>query len=294
MTPGTHRYQQLSAALEELERNPLLDVAESFVERVDAADLLELHLYGATLPDPDEAHVIERAEALKQRLDAANNRLFNALRAGIRANDYIGVRRCFQQVAQQLPEADGGPGYDALDMLTNGLLETGDIPEEAAALEADLVFYLPTPARIVLKLARLLQPTSDDIFYDLGSGLGHVPILMHLLTGVHTWGVELEASYCRYARDCAGRLGLGGVNFIHADARRADFADGTIFYLYTPFLGEPLWQVLGRLEQEAGQRHIRVCSYGPCTAQIARQPWLKAMFQQGTRETAFGAFESVL
>lgn len=297
MTADLSRYQQLSLALARFEQNRRLEIAENFVERLDAIDLLEFDLFGAliaanglTAPNAETVSLTKRAEALKQRLDDANSRLFSALRAAIRANDRAEVRRYFQETAHQVPAVDDSPGYDALDMLVSGLLEIDDVPEETAARETDLIFYQPTPARIVLRLVEVLQPTADDLFYDLGSGLGHVPILMHLLTGVRARGVELEASYCRYASRCARNLGLTGVTFIHTDAREADFSKGTIFYMYTPFQGEVLRQVLGRLAQEAEQRLIRVCAYGPCTAQVARQPWLQPLLQTGTGETRFGIF----
>jgi hypothetical protein len=295
MTFPTDYDRPLRAALDALEQHLQLDSPASFVARMEALDQIEFDLPGVP-PPPDDAvmqALWQRAEVLQQRLEVANTRLFDRLRAAFRADDQASVRRFLEDTARLTTQDDDGPGYDALDMLVNGLLDVGQAPAEAAALEADLVFYQPTPAHWVVTMAALLQPETNDVFYDLGSGLGHVPILLHLLTGVRANGVELEASYCEYARRCAAALDITAVTFIHADARQAPFADGTLFYLYTPFVGDPLRQVLGRLEQEARQRPIRICSYGPCTAEVARQPWLTPIFQHGTGETRFGIFETI-
>jgi hypothetical protein len=64
------------------------------------------------------------------------------------------------------------------------------------------------------------------------------------------------------------------VSFARADARYADYSEGTVFFLYTPFKGRLLAQVLERLRVEAQHRRITLFTYGPCTPQVARQPWL--------------------
>jgi hypothetical protein len=64
------------------------------------------------------------------------------------------------------------------------------------------------------------------------------------------------------------------VTFAQQDARTADLAAGTVFYLYTPFLGTILRAVLDALRREAASRPIRICTFGPCTPIIAREPWL--------------------
>ena len=102
----------------------------------------------------------------------------------------------------------------------------------------------------------------------------------------------------RTAQDIARLQGTGvkftlsNVEFIHADARDADYADGTIFYLYTPFQGEMLRQVLGKLEAQAERRHIKVCTYGPCTLQVSKQNWLQSIYRAGRREGSLGIFGS--
>jgi len=67
------------------------------------------------------------------------------------------------------------------------------------------------------------------------------------------------------------------LTFLQQDARVADLSDGTVFYLYTPFTGTILRSVLDALRQEAANREILVCTFGPCTPIVAKEPWLAAV-----------------
>jgi SAM-dependent methyltransferase len=188
--------------------------------------------------------------------------------------------------------AAGGEGYDSLDALVSGFLLTEVALEEIRQQEPEMVFYQPTPARIILEMAEKSDLQQDDVFYDIGSGLGQVSILMHLLTGVRAKGVEVESAYCDYARRCARRLNLLQVEFINVDAREADYSDGTIFFLYTPFEGRMLEQVLERLRHESRNGRIQLYTYGPCTLQVARQKWLECVDQTGNHANRLAIFRT--
>ncbi|MDO7847202.1 hypothetical protein Q5H92_12590 [Hymenobacter sp. M29] len=172
--------------------------------------------------------------------------------------------------------ADAKPqaGYDLLDVFTNGLFPLPVLPQETAAREPEMVHYQKTPARVIFELAESAALTRNDVLVDVGAGLGHVALLVHLLSGVPAQGIEIEPIYCALATGWAADLGLSQVNFVEADARYADYADGTVFFLYTPFGGRMLAAVLERLRAEARRRAIRLFTYGPCTLEVARQPWL--------------------
>ena len=119
---------------------------------------------------------------------------------------------------------------------------------------AERIAYQPTPARVVLELLDRVALGPADLFYDLGAGLGHVCLLVHLLSGAQARGIEIEPAYCRYARQQADALRLAGVEFIEGDVREAGLAGGTCYFLYTPFTGRTLAEALDRLAGEARQR----------------------------------------
>lgn len=148
------------------------------------------------------------------------------------------------------------------------------MPEETLDREPEMIFYQKTPARIILELINKADFKPHDVFFDLGSGLGQVSILVNLLTSVLSMGVEFEPSFCKYAMACATELNLTNVKFINIDARYADYGAGTVFFLYTPFEGKMLQDVLQKLNSEGKKRKIRVFTYGPCMPHVAKKAWL--------------------
>jgi SAM-dependent methyltransferase len=132
-----------------------------------------------------------------------------------------------------------------------------------------------TPASVVLEMVDRVPLTAGDVFVDIGSGLGQVAMLVHLLTGVTAEGIEVEPAYVALARDRAQELGLEQVRFVCADARQADLTAGTVFFLFAPCFGTMLDEVIARLRQRAQAGPITVCSYGPSSPVLARAPWLR-------------------
>jgi SAM-dependent methyltransferase len=187
----------------------------------------------------------------------------------------------------------GIPGYDNLDVLVNGLLGGSGMPAPTVELTPEMVEFYKTPVRVVLELAERVSWGPEDVFFDLGSGLGQVVITVHLLGGVAARGVEIEPAYCDFARSCALRLGLSEVDFIEGDARIVDLSAGTVFFLYTPFKGSVFLEVMERLRVLALTRGIRVISYGPCSAEIARLGWLKRALDGSAGEYSLQIFESM-
>jgi len=144
-----------------------------------------------------------------------------------------------------------------------------------------MVFYQKTPARVIFQLTEIAQLKPGDVFFDIGSGLGQVPVLVNLISGIAAKGVEFESAYHNYAVGCAAKLNLPNVEFINADARVVDYSAGNIFFMYTPFQGQMLQEVLNLLNKESRRRIIRIYTYGPCSPHVAMQNWLKCTNGQG-------------
>ena len=253
------------ALLDGLEGLPALVAPDRLRERIEALDRLD-----APWPEHAEIEWLRRASAMRARLEAANTAQYAAIREAIR-------RGHGREALRRWWRGDGalvhGDGYDWLDELVGGVLSFA-APAETVALAPEMVFYQPTPARHILAMLDRLALDAADVLVDLGAGLGHVPLLAAACTGAHGIGVEIEPAHVASARRCAGELRLENVRFVPCDAREADLSLGTVFYLYTPFGGAILRSVLDALRREAGRRRFRVCSFGPCTELLAREPWL--------------------
>jgi SAM-dependent methyltransferase len=298
--------QEIQSDIEAIEKNEALNEEANFVDRAEAIDFIEFHIIDRIDGMLRESRQVEnltelkqRAESLKNRLEEINEKLFQRLRGDIRSGNYTSedLHQFDKHVGCAFRERNWDEtGYDALDMFVNDLLRIDIALKETKQREPDIVFLQPTPARIVLELVEKANIVEDDVFYDLGSGLGQVPILVRLLTGAKTKGVEFEPAYCDYAQQCVKRLNLSHVEFMNRDARDADYSDGTIFFMYTPFMGKLLQEVLEKLESESRKRSIKICTYGPCTPHVSNQSWLRRIDQverDADHEYELAIFKSV-
>jgi SAM-dependent methyltransferase len=157
------------------------------------------------------------------------------------------------------------------DVFTDEVLGLGEAPPDVAPLPRGAVPYLPSGVEEILALLREAPVGPDDELVDLGSGLGRVVLLAHLLCGARARGVELQEPLVRRATARRDQLGLSGVEFVHADAAQLAL-DGSIFYLYAPFSGETLARVLRNLEDVARRRPIVVGAVG---VEFRDRPWLR-------------------
>jgi hypothetical protein len=257
----------LRALLDDLEGASALDAPERLRERIEALDRFD-----ALWPVDGEAVPLRRGRSIRARLEAANAAQYGTIREAIRRGEGREALSRWWRAGDDGPPACGD-AYDWRDELVGGVLSFGE-PDEAAALAPEMVFYQPTPARHVLGMLDRLALGGGDVLVDLGAGLGHVPLLTAAYTGARGVGIEIEPAYVACARRCARELRLANARFVRCDARDADLSIGTVFYLYTPFTGTIMRSVLDALRREAGRRAFRVCSFGPCTALLAREPWL--------------------
>ncbi len=276
--------QDIQARLHLLEQGwPTFRIERYFVQRVDALEDLELEVLDRLENivyehgyHEDLALLQRRAERLWQQLTAVNTYLFRRLRAQLVAsqNPAQTLRQLFATYVGEATPPRDAVGYDCLDVFIDALFGMHTEPVETAPLQVEMIGYQATPAHIVLDLLARVSLGADDVFYDIGAGVGRVVMLVGLLTTAHAKGIEHEPAYCAYARERAADLRLARVSFGQGDARQADYSDGTVFFLYTPFRGAMLREVLDRLHDVARRRPITIATYGPCTLSIAKESWL--------------------
>lgn len=255
---------RLATYLDELDRRTDWHAPDAFLVRADATDRLDLEQVGLR-----DAALGRRVVGLLDALESVDRQLYEALRERVRDGDGRAALAPWLDVG-----VPSGQHYDPLDTLLAGVLALDEPLPDAGPLPAEMVFYQPTPARHIVDGVARAEITADDVVLDLGSGLGHVPLLVHVLTGARCIGVERDRAYVEVAAGAARELGLSQVRFVEGDAREADFSGVDVFYLFTPFVGTVLRDVVTRIEAEATRRAVRVVALGPCTRTFARLPWL--------------------
>jgi len=266
-----------------LEADSFLFEPDQLRRRIVALDSLEAAFGDFDLPEfrneSMHALILQRAKAIQNRLEAVNSELYRSIRVALRRGaEPRTVIPWVQTSAHHGRTESPAPGlaYDYLDELLSGILHLSEPTDSNIYPAPEMMFYQPTPVRHILKLLAVSALSETDVLVDLGSGLGHVPLLASMLTGARSLGIEMEASYVASAEECVQSLCLSRVTFVEQDARAADLSSWTVFYLYSPFTGSILANVLDKLRTESTTRPIKVCTLGPCTSIVARQPWLKA------------------
>ena len=256
----------------------------NFGQRADVLDFIDFHIIRrieAVMQHNESSkelrELLRRAVNAKCVLEKIDADLFIKLRGQIRSGVLSGT--IFSEVVQTYFETTYGDdryfdqiGYDSLDTFINGILSDHPVPESILQRKPEMIFYQKTPARIIMRLAACIS--RDDIFFDLGSGLGQAAVLVNLISRAISKGIEYEPAYHRYATACASDLKLSNVEFTQGDVREADFKKGTVFFMYTQFEGNILDAMLEILRKESLKRTIRIFTYGPCSAQVAQQQWL--------------------
>jgi hypothetical protein len=239
-----------------------------------AGDVLSIPGYAESLD-----HLFQQALKLRDDLTQVNEALFQRVRSDLQKRNFTpeSLRAFFDQFTDYAlgnrNEIDYE--YDGLDILLEQVLFPTPPPTESRKRATGMIRYEATPARIILEMIDTVKFISDDVFIDIGSGLGFVIMLVNLLTGVKSIGIEYDPVYCAYAQNQASEIGLENVSFINADARNVDLNEGNIFYLFTPFVNEVFDSVLERLRYTSLRKPIHICSYGTITYDLVQLPWLQ-------------------
>src|SRR5882762_3253299 len=277
---GCHRMSAenaLTTLIEEFEQDRSLDEPRHLRQRTEAVDALDA--LDAYLPEGQTIGTAlhHRLRTIYARLESVNLKLYQSIRREIQRS---AGRGSLLEWMPDSPDGNGAAnfvnrtGYDYLDELVSGVLQFEEPSAEVVRLESEMVSYQPTPARHIFDLIRQAALTERDSLIDLGSGLGHVTLIASICTSASCTGIEVEPSYVDCARKSARSLNLNTVRFIQSEVRTADLSGGTVFYLYTPFSGAILRDVLNPLRNEAVTREIRICTFGPCTQVVAEELWL--------------------
>jgi tRNA/tmRNA/rRNA uracil-C5-methylase (TrmA/RlmC/RlmD family) len=296
---------EIQSYIEAIEKNATLYEEKNFEKRIEVIDFIGFHVIDQIeellrkTDQPDKLIFLKySADKVRAELEEIDINLFQTLQANIRMEGYTGKE--FKNLINEYVyfnleynEHQEDIGYDNLDIFINGLSPFQTMPEQTKDLEPEMVYYQKTPARIVFELVEKSHFMKEDVFFDLGSGLGQAAILVNLLAGITAKGIEIEPAFCDYAKDCAAALNLSNVTFINVDARKADYSEGTIFFMFTPFNGEILQEVLAILRKESLLRKIKIITYGPCTTQVALQSWLDFAAPQDSNIYKLGVFTSL-
>jgi SAM-dependent methyltransferase len=237
-------------ALDELER---LATSTDIRDRAFAANVLSLRRH---LDDP------ERVAALYERIREAARSQHAEMRG--RIQDGTLDKHAFVAHLRDAP-------LEIRDHLVEEILGVAYPPLEETSLPREAIPYCPSGLAEILFTIEKAHLGPGATFVDLGSGLGKVVLLVALLTGARTYGVELDPHLVSHARSAAAALHLENALFIEGDIRDAPLPPADVYYMYIPLVRPTA--LVTRLLEHAAERRILVFSQ---SLDLRQLPWLRA------------------
>lgn len=282
--------------LEQFEQDAQLFEPTNLQQRMEVLNALEqLFRFGSTRFGVRSGFrpLLQRASELQAQIEDANAELFNDVRAQIQQGQLAkdDLRRVLEKFTEYRPNLRDFAHYGGgLDPLINGIFDTSIAPEPSLDAMRERVRLEMTPISVILELVDRVSFTAADTFVDIGAGQGQICLLVHLLTQAHAIGVEIDPAYVERAESMVRSIRgeTDRIRFQQGDARVAEYTDGTIFFMYTPFVGRVFDAVMERLRQSifsvASPTSLEVpkmvrpliCTYGDITLDVAKLPWLHA------------------
>ncbi|MHC4731093.1 MAG: class I SAM-dependent methyltransferase [Planctomycetota bacterium] len=144
----------------------------------------------------------------------------------------------------------------------------------------DGLWYAAPDYRYLRQIMRKLDPGDQDVFYDIGCGMGRVLCVAARGRISKVVGIDLDGSLCEIARYNADRMSgrKATIDVRCEDASSADLSDGTIYYLHNPFGPETMRDVLGCIHRslESRPRPVRIVYHNSVHEDLLRDcEWLE-------------------
>jgi hypothetical protein len=132
--------------------------------------------------------------------------------------------------------------------------------EAAHSLFSDNEEYSTINYWFVRRIIRMARPSSQDVFYDLGCGMGRMLCMFGRRQLKKCVGVEFSPFYselCQKNVECL-RGRKSPVEVRCEDAALTDLSDGTIYYLFNPFGPLTMTRVIVNIESSLVSRPRKV------------------------------------
>jgi precorrin-6B methylase 2 len=152
------------------------------------------------------------------------------------------------------------------------------------ARHKDSIIYQGADYWNIRRVIHTLQPQGNDVFYDIGCGMGRCLCMFARLPLRSVVGIELDRSLAQAALSNAARL-RGKRTAIEVrcqDAATADYSAGTIYFFYFPFGTETMRDVIESIKQSIDEnpRSVTIVCYSMQVLQNVT--WLKRVHELKT------------
>ncbi len=226
---------------------------------------------------PDLKYVFDWSFAIYYRdLFKIQTRLKNALGERLKKTP-----RIIKEVINYLHNSPDEISDDSVNWLMNLQVEKAESTirarEQLKKVYGDEHFiYEGTPYGRIRELTKILDLQPNDVFYDLGSGYGHLVFYLGLVTRAgKIKGIELLFERVSESNLVKDRLALNNCEFICGNVVDLDFSDGTVFFVFESFSEDTWKKTVSKLKKIALRKKIKIVVTGNCVRYLRKQSnWL--------------------
>lgn len=143
--------------------------------------------------------------------------------------------------------------------------------------------YTPTPYGDIFRLLRMVDLHDNDVFVDLGSGLGRAVFAASWMGAKRAIGIEIVEDLCDKAKQnhLHSRLGSRDIEFICAHAQNYQHRDTTVLFIFHSFGEATMRQLLRDINETRGEyaaRTLRIIYLNPVFDFVLQQTgWLECI-----------------
>jgi len=145
------------------------------------------------------------------------------------------------------------------------------------------VHYTPTPYSDIFRLLKMVELGADDVFVDLGSGMGRAVFCASWMGAKRAVGIEVVPDLCKTAiqSHVRSRLAHRNIEFFCENALDFQCRDTTVLFMFHPFGEATLRQVLHNIESERIKKphsKLRIIYVNPVFDAVLKQTkWLECI-----------------
>ena len=172
--------------------------------------------------------------------------------------------------------------YDAIWDARLGVRTFGYHAASGTQGESDWrLHYTPTSYSDIFRLLRIVDLAKDDVFVDLGSGLGRAVFAASRLGAGRSIGIEIVPDLCERAEDNRrrSRFAARNIKFICTHALNYQHCDTTVLFMFHPFGEDTMQQVLCDIKAARTGRtapRLRIIYMNPVFDRVFEQSgWLE-------------------
>lgn len=158
------------------------------------------------------------------------------------------------------------------------------------------IHYIPSPYRDIFDVLKTAKLSRDDVFTDLGCGLGRVVFAASCAGARRATGVELVSWLADGAKENQRRCNLKGrdIEFFERNAVDHSIADTTLLYMFHPFGEQILAEVLEKARADrkgaGAQRPLRIAYVNPVYEQVlAQSGWMRRTLEVAAKPQSFSS-----